>query len=624
MLLISFLGMLATHFSDVRNDHAWHGHQIEQANFWKAKIISIPEEKDKSYKVIAEINAAYQEDKALISKGKSLVYLSKDPQSARLREGDVIFMRHKLKRINFSGNPGSFDYRKYMEYRHIYYQAFLYKNDWKIYQQNQISLPGQWIRASLKYENNLFNKYLRGDQEIALAKALMTGDRRDLDKDLVQAYSNAGVVHIMSISGLHIGLIYIFLIQMVKVLPRISKSKVARAIIVLSGIWFFAVLTGCSPSVMRSAVMFTCLHAGTLLNRKIPTYNFWSASAYLLLIADPMLLWNVGFQLSYTAVLGILVAQKPIYHWIIFQNKLVDYCWQLVSVSLAAQLFTLPICMYYFHQVPLLFLLANLVAIPLSSIGLWLSLVLILTGWLPLIPLWLGTVITMLYRWLNQFINYIDSFSFTVWNGIYLNLVETYLIMIVIIFSAYWLLNNVKPALKASIVFCCLLAISFVFENWRASNQHRLIVYNLNSTNAIDIISGRKYFEILEVNEHSTMAHSTLATARQYYGANQPDTVQKSKAFGENIYYPGKIPLLIIKSARQLHNPPKERIKLRAILLATTEKVKIADLHKFFEAEVYIFSPLNKRYQIEKWKKECEDLHLPSHDIAVQGAIVMN
>lgn len=623
MVLICIAGMLATHFTDVKHNNSWHGHYVGKMNFWKARIISPPEEKENSYKVTADIISGYYKDSLIAVSGKALIYFSKN-NSPQLHQGTVFFMRNKLQPIRSSGNPGSFDYRQYMANRQIFFQAFLKEKEWAISIPDRIGLLDQWINMSLAYENALFEKYLDGDQEIALAKALMTGNRSELDKDLVQAYSDAGVVHIMSISGLHIGLIYIFLLQLVRILPRISKNKIIKAIIILGGIWFFAILTGCSPSVMRSAVMFTCLHAGTLINRKIPTYNFWSASAFLLLCFDPMLLWNVGFQLSYTAVLGILVAQKPIYHQLSFQNKIVDYCWQLISVSLAAQLFTLPVCLYYFHQLPLLFIIANLVAIPLSSIGLWLCILLVMTGWLPILPKITGAMITYTFQWLNEFIHYMDSFIFTVWNGIFLNLSETFLLLIVVVFITHWLLYKNKSALKVSLVTACLLIISFSVGYWKAAHQHRMIVYNVNAANAIDIISGKKYFEIFDGNTKSRNTQLTLKAARQYFGVEMPDTSQEKMLLGKNEFYPGKVPFMIIRSGEEFHQPPKQKINLKVIFLTKVNGIQIADLAKFFDADIYIFSPLNKRYQIEKWKKECEDLHLRSHDISAQGAIVMD
>lgn len=622
MVMIFLMGMLASHFNNIRNDKAWHGHYFTQAEYWEVTIITPPEEKENSIKALAKVEYGYGINEVFSVKGKSLLYLSKDSNAASLRQGDILFIRNKFQPIRNTGNPGSFDYRNYMAHQHIFFQAYLSENGWKNSGRSSNNWFDNVILASLNYENNLFEKYLHGEREIALAKALVTGDRSDLDPELVQAYSNAGVVHIMSISGLHLGLIYIFLLQMTKLLPFFSRNKIARGILILGGIWFFAILTGCSPSVMRSAVMFSCLLIGQLMNRKIPTYNFWSASAFLLLCFDPMLLWNVGFQLSYTAVLGILIAQKPIYHWIHFDNKLVDYLWQLIAVSLAAQIFTLPICLYYFHQVPLLFIVANIVAIPLSSIGLWLSLLLIMAGWMPYIPIAIGAITSKIFEWLNRFISYLDSFVFTVWNGIHLNLAETFIALLFLAFTTYWFLHKRKAAFKAAIICVFLIVISSVYGTWEIANRQQLIVYNIRATSAIDVISGRKYFGIMDKDlERKTPA---IQTARQYLGVEKPDNLLQRFEFGKNEFYWGAIPIGVIKSNPGFDHLPKEKIRLKAIVLSNSPQVQLSDLNKIFVPDIYIFTPANKRSQIEKWKKECEELHLRAHDISMQGAYVMD
>lgn len=620
--IIFLLGMLTSHFNNIKNNPDWHGHYINRVDYWKVNIITPPEEKEKSIKVLAKVSSAYGRDSVFSVKGKVLLYFSKDSNSAFLKSGDILYIRNNLRQISNTGNPGAFDYQNYMAHQHIFFQAYLSANDWQNTGRNTNNWFDNVILNSLNYENHLFEKYLHGDREIALAKALVTGDRGDLDRDLIQAYSNAGVVHIMSISGLHLGLIYIFLLQMVKLLPFISKNRIAKGFLVLGGIWFFAILTGCSPSVMRSAVMFSCLLLGQLMNRRIPTYNFWSASAFILLCFDPMLLWNVGFQLSYTAVLGILIAQKPIYHWIDFDNKMMDYLWQLISVSLAAQLFTLPICLYYFHQVPLLFIIANIVAIPLSSIGLWLSILLVMIGWIPYIPFVIGAAISWVFGWLNDFISYLDSFVFTVWNGIHLNLADTFISLLLLACLIHWLLQKNSLALRGVAICVWMLAISIAFEYWQTEHRQQLIVYNIKSTSAIDIISGRKYFGIAD-KEVATET-PVIQASRQYLGAVKRSALMQKNELSGVEFYSGDIGFAIVNSNIRSRELPKERIRLKAIILSHSPKVQLADLNKIFEPEIYIFTPANKRSQIEKWKKECEELHLRAHDISMQGALVMD
>lgn len=463
MLLIAGLGMLSTYLQDIRHSIKWYGHSLQTSTVWKVRVAGTPEEKPKSYKVTANLISAIRAQEELPADGKIVLYFSKDPSVSAIQKEDVLLIANRL--VEIKNMPGTrFDYKSYMANQSVFHQAYLRPEEWRYVGKNPKSPADALQEKSLAYINRTENNYLNGNQVIALAKALTTGNRSELHRDLVQAYSNAGVVHIMAISGLHLGLIYVFLLRAIRLIPWLSKNSYFKAILILAGIWFFAFMTGGSPSVLRAAVMFSFLHIGTLMNKKVATYNFWAASAFLLLFFNPLLLWNVGFQLSYMAVLGILVVQKPIYHWVRFQNKILDYCWQLFSVSLAAQLFTLPFCIYYFNQFPLLFLLSNLVAIPLSSIGLWLCILMIITGWMPWIPGLLGKAASFVFNWLNEFITYVDSLTFALWKNIQFNLLETYLFSAVLLLLLFWLMKKNVFALKLALGFVAILITVFQFS----------------------------------------------------------------------------------------------------------------------------------------------------------------
>ncbi|MCO6498601.1 MAG: ComEC family competence protein [Chitinophagaceae bacterium] len=458
-MLLCISGIVLFQLHDVKRQRKWYGHSLNNTTVWTVKAQTTLQEKPKSYRVDVELIFGFNGVEQKEVTGQAILYLAKDSNAAGIRRGDLLLIKNKLQEPENAGFSDGFDYKNYLANQQIYHQAYLTSKEWLPTGENRLSAFDMLVERSLNYINRVFETYLKGGQVIALAKALMTGNRTELDRDLVQAYSNAGVVHIMAISGLHLGLIYILLLKIAKITPLIFRNKYAKAGFIIGGIWFFAVMTGGSPSVLRSAVMFSCLHIGQLLNSRVPTYNYWSASALLLLVFNPLLLWNVGFQLSYMAVLGILIVQKPIYHWISFDNKIVDYAWQLMSVSIAAQLFTLPFCIYYFHQFPVLFLITNLIAIPVASVGLWAGVILILTGWLPFIPKLLGTTVTFIFKSLNAFILYINSFTFTVLGNISFTLLESYLFGAILLFVLIWLMRKSVFALKAAL-FCTAVFFS--------------------------------------------------------------------------------------------------------------------------------------------------------------------
>ena len=357
-------GLFVTWQKDIRNHANWYGKYYDSASFIIATISEPPIEKNKSYKAIAAVGAIIKKDSVYPAKGNLLLYFAKDSSQNNPEYGDKIIIRKELTEIKNSGNPAAFNYERYCAFQQIFHQCYLKKNDWVLLKGKEVTAYSQVIFKTRQIIINVLNKYITGNEEAALANALLIGYKVDLDKDLVQAYSNAGVVHLIAISGLHLALIYALLLWLTGRIPFIKKLKIIRLILILFCLWFFSLLTGASASVLRSAVMFSFIATGMTFNKNSSIYNSLASSAFVLLCYDPFMLWDVGFQLSYFAVAGIVIAQRYIYNWFYFSNKLLNETWKLAAVSLSAQIFTLPVCIYYFHQLPVMFLLSNIIAIP--------------------------------------------------------------------------------------------------------------------------------------------------------------------------------------------------------------------------------------------------------------------
>jgi competence protein ComEC len=625
MVLLCFAGMLLLKLNNIKESKFWYGHHLQNADGLQIVLKSKPLPRNKTYKVVAEIRNVISGDAVVSTNGKALFFLHKDSNTAVLSGGDVIWVKNKLRPIRHSGNPGSFDYERYMSFQNIFHQSLIGKDDWESTGKSERNILDQAIESSLDHSHKTFDKYLKGGQETALAKALLTGDRSDLDPELVQAYSNTGVVHIMAISGLHLGLIYILLFRICSVIPVIQNKKWLKFILILLGIWFFAVMTGSSPSVLRSAIMLSFLALSILQKRKISSYNFWAVAAFILLCLDPLLLFNVGFQLSFSAVLGILVAQRPIYHWFHFDNKMVNYVWEMISVTIAAQLFTLPMCLYYFHQFPVLFILSNLIAIPLATVGLWLGVILVMMAWIPAVAKIIGMLTYTAFRWMNHYIQYMNSFDFAVWQSGWLNVFETISLGLIVIFLIAWLMYKRSIYLKLSLTAAIGISSSAGLYHLETTSQRRVTFYNIPNTTIIDFISGHEYFSEMYLTDSIVpdFSNAHIENGRSLFKAKRKQNIINRIPVGKNELLLGKGSFLHIKN-EQLFPARDKKTKLNAIILSGSPNVKIADLSKTFDADLYVFTNSNKPYLIERWKKECEELHLHSHDITNEGALVLN
>ena len=368
--------------------------------------------------------------------------------------------------------------------------------------------------------------------------------------------------------------------------------------------------------------MFSFIATGKTFIKDSSIYTSLAASAFVLLCFNPFLLWDVGFQLSYLAVTGIVISQKHIYNWFCFNNKIMSKIWALASVSLAAQVFTLPVCLYYFHQMPLLFLISNLIAIPLATIILCGCIFLTFVSPLHLIALYTGKVLSSIIWILNHAVLFINSLPFSLWNGVSISVSETFLLYIIFISLLYSLIKKNGMAFKVGICFSLAFASIIALKRWHFSQQQKMVVYNIPSHKAIDFIHGNAYYFLgdSDLAENSLLQTFNLKPARVSLMANKK--TDDSFLFQHDNYYQlyGKTVLMIDSAINYV--PPPEKINVDYIILSKNPTLFIPRLAKVFNCGTYIFDASNPLWKIDKWKKDCEELHLHFHSVPEQGAFV--
>ncbi|HEX8316355.1 MAG TPA: ComEC/Rec2 family competence protein, partial [Flavisolibacter sp.] len=463
-LLLASVGSLLVWTQDVRNNGDWIGHQHSGEKFITVILEDPLVEKTNSYKALAGFETVHGSGWGKRVKGKVILYFKKDSTLPQLDYGSRIVFHKPLQEIKNAGNPGSFDYKTYSLFQGITHQVYLAKADYVLLPVGNKNAFVDFIYNSREWVINVLRKYISGEKEQGLAEALLIGYKDDLDKNLVQAYSNTGVVHVIAISGLHLGLIYWLLLFLTKPLTRNKKGVLLRWLLIVASLWLFSILAGGQPSVLRSAVMFSAIATGELLLRRTNIFNTLAFSALVLLCINPFWLWDVGFQLSYSAVLSIVLFFQPVYHWAGFKNKALDFLWKLTAVTIAAQILTLPISIYHFHQVPLLFLFTNFIAVPLSSLILMGEIILCVLFFLPPLASVVGIVLKELIYWMNSYVEQLDSLSFAVWQHLSINIIQTFLLLVFAVGGCYWLMEKQRrfawTALTSFALFILLRAFS--------------------------------------------------------------------------------------------------------------------------------------------------------------------
>ena len=655
-------GMALAVVADVRRDADWFGHSVKEDMYCVAVLKEPPVKKRKSWKAEVEVvmvredekerledgrknapddklqaemaegkdgrgmNAQDEDGKVLAAKwkpakGAMLVYFREQPP---LDYGSRILICTMPQRITSSGNPGAFDYARYCAKKNIYHQVFVDSSAWRQLSGNGGNRLGRWLNISRRYALNMLRKYIPSKEEYGVAQALLIGYRNELDADIVQAYTNTGVVHIIAISGLHLGLIYVSLLQLLKWLPRKRLAEILKALLLITVLWGFSLLTGASASVLRSAVMFTTIAVGQfVIDRHSNIFNTLAGAAFLLLCYDPFSLVDAGFQLSFLAVAGIVLCYRPLYDLWIIPNKWLDKLWQMAAVSLAAQAFTWPVCLLYFHQFPNYFLLANIVAVPLSTLLLYGEIVLMMIAEVPLVAGLVGKALEWGIFAMNTLIQWIGRIPGAVINGIAMDMTQMFLLYgITIVIVAAWLLKR-KSALWQALGLMAVFVSYGSVQRISRQRQRLLVIYNLPKLTVVEYVEGRKSWR---TGDSAGLEHPALAASQLALGVKENKNPPPAISYARQSYLfsiAGKR-LLILGANLQHAHPPLKKIKIDYILLSHNPKVDISRLQDFFIYKQLVFDASNSAFQRRKWKNACNQLPLRCFSVPEQGAFVIN
>ncbi|MBC7868410.1 MAG: ComEC/Rec2 family competence protein, partial [Gloeobacteraceae cyanobacterium ES-bin-316] len=625
-LFMVSVGLLLTWQNDSRQLASWYGRYYSDSSSLLVKINEPLIEKARSFKAEGTVVSVIDGERQRQTTGKLLLYFSKDSARPELKYGQLILVKKNMQPIKNSGNPGAFNYQRYAAFQQVYQQLFLQPQDWVATAEVQPNKLRSFLYNSRQYILDVLKQYISNNhQQLGIAEALLIGYKEDLDKDLVQAYSNTGVVHIIAISGLHLGLIYAVLLWLLNHLPWIKKSRHVKVLLLISCLWLFSLLTGGAASVLRSAVMFTVIVLGKYYFRQSSVYNSLAASAFILLCYNPYYLWDVGFQLSYLAVIGIIALQQPLYRSLYFKNNVVRKIWQMLSVTIAAQVAAFPICIYYFHQFPNFFLFTNLLVIPLSTIILFAEIVLVLVSAVGLLATSLGTAISWSIYAMNRIILFFSSFSFSVWDNIYANMYTTWLLYGMVTFVCGWYVYRNKKLLIGAFLFLVGFAALHLYARIQLYQQQKMVIYNVSKHSAIDFIVQDKHFFLGDqaLKEEGLLQNFHLKPARISLQATKAADSLPS-LIHQNFYWQFLQKKMIVIDSTVVLQPVDSIISIDILLISRNPAVKIKELTMAVMPAVVVFDASNNLWKIENWEKECEELHLRSHSVAKEGAFILD
>lgn len=491
--LMCSLGVLITQSTNPLKDARHIANLNQDYEGIELRLTEAPVPKSKSLKVVGEVIAVGQSNGTWSDvNGLLMLYLEKDSNSMALAVDDTIIVAMHPYEPSPMMNPFEFNYKKYLQSHYVYSQLYAGQGDWILKgKAERHSFLGYFIswRESMLF---VMRNYGVQGQEYAVLSALVLGKTSEIDYHLMLSYASAGAIHILAVSGLHVALIYLLLSPLIKRLFPRGKYRLIKTIIPVALLWLYAGITGFSPSVLRAAWMFTCFIISDNYAKNNNIYNTMSLSALILLWWNPYIIMEVGFQLSYLAVLGIVVLQRKINTLIYSRFWLVRWAWSLTAVSISAQLATFALGLLYFHQFPNWFLVSNLFVIPLSTVILYVSLAFFAFVWCPPI----ANVLIRVSEWLTWIMNesmlLIDRIPYSITQGISITVLESYLIAGITVFMSYWLFWKKPKAIVPSL--CCMVAlcITQVTEKTAIVRHQEICIHQIHNHTCITYANGEE------------------------------------------------------------------------------------------------------------------------------------
>ncbi|MBC8153287.1 MAG: ComEC/Rec2 family competence protein [Bacteroidetes bacterium] len=475
------------HTATTRSDNISHLAGLPDA--YEAVVDNLPEERAKTYRVELKLRRGRVQHRYRSVTGRVIVYLDKADQPMP-RYGEVWLVSGAPRPIDPPLNPGEFNYQRFLSYKGIYHQQYL-----RAYQRRVLDYaPPNQLTALANTVNRLadsvFTRQVGSRPEYAIVNAMILGVRDDLDTDLYKAYSAAGAVHILSVSGLHVGILFFVLTWVIGLFAKNRQHSVGIAALKLAILWFYALMTGFSPPVLRSAMMFSLLIVAETSKRPHSLPNTLGASAFFILCFDPYALFSAGFQLSYLAVAGIGAWVPALDRSVTSPHRWQNWLWKLTAVAVVAQLITFPLGVFYFHQFPTYFLLANPVVMLLSQVLLPLAMATLAFCWVPYLNDALGWLLQKVAFLLNNSVTQVGQLPGARWDGLWLSPPEMALVYLVMLSGVALLLTRQRAWLWLTCGLSFTLALLTIHDELTRQSQQRLAVHFIPHKTAVSLTDG--------------------------------------------------------------------------------------------------------------------------------------
>ena len=547
--------------------------------------------------------------------GKILVQIPKTLVNSRIQIGSKIQIIGKVISNKKALNPNQFDYSKYLNNKSIFAQ--IYANT------NSIKISDKIDRNIWYYSDHLRNKIIANleknnfsKDELQVVTALILGQQQDISKEILKDYQYAGAIHILSVSGLHVGFILLFITFLLKLIPKNKLGNTIRLIIIIICLWGFAILAGLSPSVIRSVTMFSFVAVGMYLKRSTNIFHTLLVSMFLILFFQPSFLFDVGFQLSYLSLFFILWLQPLLSNIWTPKNKIVNYFWDILTVSFAAQIGAFPLSIFYFHQFPGLFFITNLIIIPFLIVIMGLGVLVMVLAAFDFVPIITMKSLEFCIYYLNKIINWVASFEQFIIKDIPINWQTLFCLYLLIISVVVLFKKPTYPKIVVALFSLLLLQSTQLITRWEIQNQHEWIVFNSWKNTLITERNGNEV--AVYGNDRITNKITSNSSLKSYLIANNSKVSSTNKI--QNLYYFKDKKIMVIDSFGIYSKEMNPDI----IILRQSPKINLERLIEINRPKLIVADASNFKTTIQLWKSICIKKKIPFHATAEKGFYRVN
>ena len=624
-------GYALTRVHDAEAQRSYFRNYEADAQYYVARVCDYPTERPNSIRAVLDLECQFCNSQPSRSvSGKVMAYFPKSDSAFVLRYGDLIAIPAPIREVAPPLNPGEFDYQDYLGRKGITGQVYLKDEDWLDLQVNNAN---PIYAFSYRFRDILLKSLQRSglsDNEFGVAAAILLGYDDNLADEVRKNYVAAGSMHILCVSGMHVGIIYLLASFLLGFLNRKKWQKTLKQVLLLALIWFYALIAGLSPSILRSALMISLVIIGEIIHRKGFIINSIAASAFILLCVNPNNLFEIGFLLSYSAVIGIVVLQRPIYSWFVFKNKLLDKTWEITAVALAAQVATIPFTLFYFNQFTTYFWLSNLFMTPISFLVVISGMVLLLVSWIPYLNSLVGYLVWGAVYVMNWVVARIENMPFSIIKGLYVNEFEFTLLLVALLLLLLMVLLQKRQLFIGVLGALLLVTVSVTIRLYGTKNQQGMTLFSLRNHTAIDFVRGEEHLIVADtalMTDASTIDYSLIGAWTQRHLSHHPQMIALEEDFSNEylrkksnlISFDGQL-LALWDDTYQCKDSLDFRLPVDYMLVMGKQKVDLQSVVNGYDAKMLLIDGSVPRYMAEKWISQAQTMGLPCYYIG-DGAL---